>query len=67
MNSAPNPAPHPAAGINQLATVRYSLPELLAELKLERVTGGFGMEKLQQDEIGKLFQTQARRRRPSSS
>jgi hypothetical protein len=46
-----------------LSTVRYSLPELLAELALERADGSFAMEKLQQNEIGKLFQTQPRTRR----
>ncbi|PTY07006.1 hypothetical protein DB347_10465 [Opitutaceae bacterium EW11] len=62
MTSSPHsPHPHPATAA--IAMVRYSLPELLDELKLERVTGGFGMEKLQQEEIGKLFQTQAKRRR----
>jgi hypothetical protein len=44
-------------------TVRYSLPELLAELRLERVSGSFAMEKLHQTEIGKIFQAQPKRRR----
>jgi hypothetical protein len=43
------PSPHP------LLEVRYSLPELLAELQLERTTGAFSQEKLHQVEIGKLF------------
>ncbi|HRE82115.1 MAG TPA: hypothetical protein PLN52_13790 [Opitutaceae bacterium] len=45
-----------------LAEVKYSLPELLAELKLERTTGTFAMERLNQMEIGKLFQNKQRRR-----
>jgi hypothetical protein len=49
-----------------LATVRYSLPDLMAELRLEKATGGFAMEKLQQAEIGKLFQAQPKRRRVKS-
>jgi hypothetical protein len=38
-----------------LAEVRYSLPELLEELKLERTASTFSMEKLDHQEIGKLF------------
>lgn len=49
-----------------MAEVRYSLPEMLAELKLERTTGSFAMERLNQLEIGKLFQNkQKRRAKPS--
>lgn len=46
-----------------LTTVKYSLPEMLAELKNERITGSFAMEKLHQAEIAKLFKAQPRRRR----
>lgn len=42
--------------------VRYSLPALLEELKAERSTGTFSMEKLDQNEIGKLFKAKAPRR-----
>lgn len=52
---------------SHLATVKYSLPELLAELQLEKRTGGFAMEKLPQADIGKLFQAQSKRRRGKSS
>jgi hypothetical protein len=52
------PAPAKAL-INE---VRYSLPELLSELKLERTTGTFSQEKLHQVEIGKLFQNRKKRR-----
>lgn len=45
-----------------LAEVRYSLPEMLAELRLERTTGSFAMERLNQFEIGKLFQNKQMRR-----
>jgi hypothetical protein len=44
-----------------VAEVRYSLPELLEELKVERAAGTFAMEKLDQSEIGKLFKTRSRR------
>jgi len=45
-----------------LAEVRYSLPDLLRELKTERAAGTFAMEKLDQTEIGKLFKAKASRR-----
>ena len=45
-----------------IAEVRYSLPEMLAELKLERAASSFAMEKLDQKEIGKLFKAKATRR-----
>lgn len=46
----------------KLSEVRYSLPELLAELQKERVAGAFAQEKLHQVEIGKLFQNRRKRR-----
>ena len=65
--------PHssPSAGsprrTDVISTVRYSLPELLAELQEERMTGAFAQEKLHQTEIAKLFETQPKRRRAKSS
>jgi hypothetical protein len=44
------------------AVVRYSLPAMLAELKLERSAGGFAQEKIAQAEITKLFAAPTRRR-----
>lgn len=38
-----------------LAEVRYSLPEILRELVLERANQAFAMEKLDQAEIARLF------------
>jgi hypothetical protein len=38
-----------------LQEVRYSLPELLAEIDAEKGSASFAMEKLDQAEIGKLF------------
>jgi hypothetical protein len=49
-----------------IKTVKYSLPELLAELKLERASGMLAMEKLQQADIGNLFQNKPKRRRGTS-
>lgn len=59
-NSTPATPPDPT--MLQLAEVRYSLPQMLAELKLERTSGVFAMEKLDQNEIGKLFKAKATRR-----
>lgn len=44
-----------------IAEVRYSLPELLEEIKAERAASTFAMERLDQTEIGKLFKTKAAR------
>lgn len=63
--STPTPQSSPPDGppdVMALAEVRYSLPELLAELRLERTTGSFAMERLNQFEIGKLFQDRQKRR-----
>lgn len=60
-----DPDPSPAQA--QIAEVKYSLPEMLAEIKLERATGSFAMEKLAQVEIKKLFKTKAKRRAKSKS
>lgn len=54
---AENSNPPPIA-----AAVRYSLPAMLAELKLERTTGGFAQERIDQTEITKLFTAPTRRR-----
>ncbi len=59
--------PKPAAPRETIAEIRYSLPELLAELKLDRTTGSFSMEKLDQTEITKLFETQKKRRAKKAS
>ncbi|HEY9156100.1 MAG TPA: hypothetical protein VIM69_13270 [Opitutaceae bacterium] len=46
--------------------VRYSLPELLEEVELERAAGSIGLQKVDQSEITKLFQAKPKRRRGSS-
>ena len=38
-----------------LSEVKYSLPEMLAELEAEKGATSFAMEKLDQSEIGKMF------------
>jgi hypothetical protein len=60
-NESSTPRPN-----STLAEVRYSLPEMLEELKAERSTGTFAMEKLDQFEIGKLFKAKASPRRGKS-
>jgi len=61
-----HPYPGTPPPVNSIKTVKYSLPELLAELKLERASGVLAMEKLQQTDIGSLFQNKQRRRRGKS-
>lgn len=60
----PPPEREPAARrpFRQLLEVRYSLPELLGELGQERNAGSFAMEKLNQAEIGKMFENRRKRR-----
>jgi hypothetical protein len=49
--------PGAAAKSAMLAEVRYSLPQMLAEIDAERGSASFAMEKLDQAEIGKLFKS----------
>jgi hypothetical protein len=53
MSTPSSPPANPPLPV--VAEVRYSLPDLLRELELERASGVFAMEKLDQAEIGKLF------------
>ncbi len=53
----PTPASFPL-----IAEVRYSLPDLLREVQLERNSPAFATEKLDQLEIAKLFQKNRPRR-----
>lgn len=63
MNSTPAPESNRPDLLAQFAEVRYSLPALLEELKLERTTGSFAMEKLSQLEIAKLYKSKKAKRR----
>lgn len=65
MNNAPSSAPLPPPVV--VREVKYSLPQLLEELKVERAAASFAMEKLDQHEIGKLFKAKAPRRAKSKS
>ena len=62
--SASSDLPDPAAAYAKLtlAEVRYSLPDMLEELKAERAASTFAMERLDQHEIGKLFKAKTQRR-----
>ena len=64
---SPAPESNPQAEALAPAEVKYSLPALLRELKVERAAGTFAMEKLDQTEIGKLFKAKAPRRAKSKS
>lgn len=70
MSHAPTPPPPPAGAPGEapkivIAEVRYSLSDLLNELKAERAASTFAMERLDQSEIGKLFKAkQPRRAKP---
>jgi hypothetical protein len=50
----------------QFAEVKYSLPELLRDVKLDRSSSLFSMEKLDQDTISRLFEQHHARHGPSS-
>jgi len=56
-------SPQPVPALPALAEVRYSLPQLLKELEIERASESFAMAKLDQSEIGKLFKTRTPIRR----
>jgi len=62
MSPAPQPDPASPPSSLVLAEVKYSLPEMLHELTAERAAATFAMEKLDQFEIGKLFNTRTPRR-----
>ena len=59
--STPDPsAPATPAGL-VIAEVRFSLPQLMEEIKAERAARTFAMERLDQGEIGKLFKARSAR------
>jgi hypothetical protein len=57
MDDEDSSSPAPAASKVTLTEVKYSLPDLLAEIEEEKGSASFAMEKLDQAEIGKLFKT----------
>ncbi|MEO6004246.1 MAG: hypothetical protein ABIZ04_04560 [Opitutus sp.] len=62
----PTPANTPVPPATTINEVRYSLPQLLKELEIERAAGIYAMEKLDQVEITKLFKAQTAARRAKS-
>lgn len=56
----PVPLNPPPGAIPAIAEVRYSLAQILSELKTERTASGFAMEKLDQEEIARLFKSSRR-------
>jgi len=63
-----DPTPNSADALSSLliGEVRYSLPQLLKELEIERASGSFAMEKLDQKEITKMFKASTAARRAKS-
>jgi hypothetical protein len=60
-----NPPQSPEQDSNSpFAEVKYSLPELLQDVKLDRSSSLFSMEKLDQDTISRLFEQNNARRAP---
>ncbi len=68
MSTRPSPEADskPPSAAPVITEIHYSLPEILAELQLERSAGSFSQEKLHQVEIGKLFQNRKKRRGKNS-
>jgi hypothetical protein len=65
MDPLPPTEPVPLPSPDFVVGVRYSLPAMLAESRTERQVGAYAMEKLDQQEIGRIFKPQKRRRAKS--
>ncbi len=64
MHPTPEPADAAAKPKIAVAEVKYSLRLMLEELRTERAASTFAMEKLDQNEIGKLFKARTARAKP---
>ena len=63
MNTPPDPAAKSTTDTQTpFADIRYSLPTLLSEVKRDRASATFAMEKLDQTAINLLFQQHLSRR-----
>lgn len=62
MKSPNDTKPAVTAPLSGISEVRYSLPDLLREVQLERNAAVFAMEKLDRTEISKIFQKPRPRR-----
>lgn len=60
----PPATPKSAASV-PLREVRYSLKQMLAEIAVDRQSGAFGHEKLDQADIRRAFKAKSRARRAS--
>lgn len=61
-SSHASPSSRPAEPKAAIAEVKYSLPDLLAEIELERAESALGMERLSPADIQKHFKSVAKRR-----
>jgi hypothetical protein len=61
MTATPDANDRPLTPRLKIAEVKYSLPEMLEELKAERASASFAMEQLDQQSIGKIFKNKASR------
>jgi hypothetical protein len=57
-----SPTPPEEDSASPFAEVRYSLPELLRDVKVDRSSSLFSMEKLDQDTISRLYEQHNSRR-----
>jgi hypothetical protein len=65
MNTPEENQPGPETdSASPFAEVKYSLPELLRDVKVDRSSSLFSMEKLDQDTISRLFEQHNSRRGP---
>lgn len=65
--SEKRPADSSAGASSGPFDIRYSLPDLLLEVKRDRASSAFAMEKLDQPAINLLFEHQRSRRDASSN
>lgn len=60
-------SPSPKDDREPFVEIRYSLPALLREVKRDRASTAFAMEKLDQAAINSLFEQHLSRREPGSN
>jgi hypothetical protein len=64
--SNPTPQARAVPPVTTIGEVRYSLPQMLKELEIERTADFYAMEKLDQAEITKMFKAETAARRAKS-
>jgi len=66
MSAPKDPSTEPGEDSSSpFAEVKYSLPDLLRDVKIDKSSSLFSMEKLDQDTISRLFEQYNSRRAPS--